>query len=715
MASSKTKIAVLGGGPASLTAVYWLTSDPALRDRYDITVYQMGWRLGGKGASGRGPYGRIEEHGLHLLFGFYENFFHMVRACYHEVNRPVGHPLRTWRQAFHPRDFAVEEDYVLGAWHPWLIAFPGNGAVPGSGGALPRLRDYLMMGVQLFAGLLFGWRASYRMTRALYPRGADWERAQDPPLGGRSPLTTVIFARLLFWMLVVASHLAIVLRRWAPWLGRAWSRLRGAVWPAIKRLASRNVRAHRFWYDLDNTFAFFGGIIADGVLLPGGFDRIDDLDYREWLVKHGIHRETLATPLVRTIYDAAFSYENGDPNRQRMAAGTAVRALLRAAWTYKGAGYYRMMAGMGDVVFGPLYLVLKRRGVKFEFFHKVESLHIAEDGESIGRIRIDRQVELAEGVTEYDPLVTIKGLECWPSQPRWEQVRDAERYADIDLESYYSGGRGREVELQAGRDFDRIIFGIPIGGVRFVCRELIDNPRKPRWKAMSEQVQSVQTVSFQLWMTEELGQLGWKYPEPLLSLFVEPLNTWSGMTQLVPVEDWPPELNVRDISYFTGAQPGPTHPPALEERDFPRRMKQRAKDEALRFLRGDAKNPADDPAIGGIGNLMPGAIDAGDPPCIDWNLLADANEGRGEARFDSQYWRSNCGPSERCTLALPGTNRYRMKAGDTGYSNLFVSGDWTDNNLYCAFMEATVQSGILTARAVSGRDFPIIGEALNFL
>ena len=65
--------------------------------------------------------------------------------------------------------------------------------------------------------------------------------------------------------------------------------------------------------------------------------------------------------------------------------------------------------------------------------------------------------------------------------------------------------------------------------------------------------------------------------------------------------------------------------------------------------------------------------------------------------------------------ALPGTNRYRMRAGDTGYRNLFVTGDWTDNNLYCAFMEATVQSGILTARAVSGRDFPIIGEELNFV
>ena len=82
MSSRPKKLAVLGGGPASLTALFWLTSTRALRERYDITVYQMGWRVGGKGASGRGPDGRIEEHGLHILFGFYQNFFYMIRHAY---------------------------------------------------------------------------------------------------------------------------------------------------------------------------------------------------------------------------------------------------------------------------------------------------------------------------------------------------------------------------------------------------------------------------------------------------------------------------------------------------------------------------------------------------------------------------------------------------------------------------------------------------------
>lgn len=43
----KQKIAVLGAGPAGLAAAYRLASGEN-RGKYDITVYQMGSRLGGK-------------------------------------------------------------------------------------------------------------------------------------------------------------------------------------------------------------------------------------------------------------------------------------------------------------------------------------------------------------------------------------------------------------------------------------------------------------------------------------------------------------------------------------------------------------------------------------------------------------------------------------------------------------------------------------------
>ena len=84
--SNRVRVAIVGGGCAAMTTAFELTR-PEHAGRYDVTVYQMGYRLGGKGASGRGVAQRIEEHGLHLWMGFYENAFALMRACYAELGR----------------------------------------------------------------------------------------------------------------------------------------------------------------------------------------------------------------------------------------------------------------------------------------------------------------------------------------------------------------------------------------------------------------------------------------------------------------------------------------------------------------------------------------------------------------------------------------------------------------------------------------------------
>ena len=73
----------------AMAAVFGITDREGWQDKFDITVYQPGWRLGGKGASGRGPGGRIEEHGLHVWLGFYENAFKLLRECYAELGRDL--------------------------------------------------------------------------------------------------------------------------------------------------------------------------------------------------------------------------------------------------------------------------------------------------------------------------------------------------------------------------------------------------------------------------------------------------------------------------------------------------------------------------------------------------------------------------------------------------------------------------------------------------
>ena len=118
--NGKIRVAVLGGGVAALTTAFELTSTPELRAKYDVTLYQLGWRLGGKGASGRNREiaDRIEEHGLHIWMGFYENAFRAMRAAYAELGRKPGEPLATWEEAFHKHSYIVLEEKLEDGFHP---------------------------------------------------------------------------------------------------------------------------------------------------------------------------------------------------------------------------------------------------------------------------------------------------------------------------------------------------------------------------------------------------------------------------------------------------------------------------------------------------------------------------------------------------------------------------------------------------------------------
>ena len=109
--SDKRRIVILGGGVGAMTAAFELTNWDGWQDGLEIDVYQMGWRLGGKGASGRRQdlADRIEEHGLHVWMGFYENAFHVIRQAYDECTRrnlTPGSPFRSWQDAFLRQDYA---------------------------------------------------------------------------------------------------------------------------------------------------------------------------------------------------------------------------------------------------------------------------------------------------------------------------------------------------------------------------------------------------------------------------------------------------------------------------------------------------------------------------------------------------------------------------------------------------------------------------------
>src|SRR5258708_14917659 len=146
--SKPEKIAILGGGPAALAAAFELTSQPGWKDRYEITLYQLGWRLGGKCATGHGVNSRIEEHGWHIWMGFYENAFNLMRRCYDELDRKPAEAFATWQDAFKPHTFLVGEECFNGQWIHRPTDLPTNRELPGEGTELEPLWTYLSMAIE---------------------------------------------------------------------------------------------------------------------------------------------------------------------------------------------------------------------------------------------------------------------------------------------------------------------------------------------------------------------------------------------------------------------------------------------------------------------------------------------------------------------------------------------------------------------------------------
>src|SRR5439155_1264022 len=130
-------------------------------------------------------------------------------------------------------------------------------------------------------------------------------------------------------------------------------------------------------------------------------------------------------------------------------------------FTYRGSFFWRMQAGMGDVVFAPFYEVLRRRGVRFAFFHRLENVRLGR-GEPPYVEALEFDVQADVHGAEYRPLVDVGGLPCWPSAPDWLQLVDGHRLAREcwDFESFWNRRRARTLTLRVGEDFDLVVLGV---------------------------------------------------------------------------------------------------------------------------------------------------------------------------------------------------------------------------------------------------------------
>jgi len=737
------RVVILGGGVGSVVSALQL-SKPGWQTNYaSITLHQQGWRLGGKGASGRGQNDRIEEHGLHIWFGFYENAFKILRSCHDELDElaQAGTPrwsstMTSMEQSFRACSDITLTDHDGCCWSQWSADFfhtdddlPWAEPDPRMPGERPE-----------------DWSAVFYAARALRLAADALASLPDPTApatssakivaGGASTATATTvgveyLARTLWNALgqgpqsaltAAADLLDAVVEDTTrqSWLLDGVDLVLRAVDLALDTLRGRAdalVHEHdalrRAWYVADLMLAIARGLIEDDVLAQDSFAVIDDTEFSDWLRSHGATRETVGCALVRcVVYDLAFAYRDGDPQRPAAGAGTALRGLLRAFFTYRGSMMWKMNAGMGDVVFAPMYELLVKRGVDVRFFDRVEALRVKSG--LVEEIEIDHQAALAPGVKAKDfvlgPSVSTAAAPAmrWPASPT-VPLQQSTKTAALpppvarDFESYLAGravAREGTTVLRRGAavdGFEVVVYGLPIATIPLICPDLV--AQSPRWKAAVDHVKTVPTQAMQLWLNVPATALGDWEDGCLVGGYTEPYDTWADMSHLVSQEA---VAGSQTVAYFCNVlhdAPLPARGQAtawLDEQDL------LVRHQAERFLRHDIKH------------LWPAAIDPA-TNAFDWNLLVAPPSAVGEARLDAQYVRANVEPSERYTLSVPGSSKHRLHPGATGFANLVVAGDWTACHLDAGCVEAAAISGMLAANAIHetygdpAQSDPIIG------
>ncbi len=715
------KIAVLGGGTGSLSAVFGLTDQPGWQDKYDITVYQLGWRLGGKGASGRNRQpnrgDRIEEHGLHIWFGFYENAFATIQKCYEELGRAPGTPLATWDEAFKKHNLIGIEEYVRsvknrkGQWKHWLFDFPQNGQEPGKDDnccwiVFGCIRKFLSLGKTEFEkGLakdplpdsliaicqreigtvpeLLGDTLVGELRKIHQQDLQDIEQEK----GGIGVLVDTIDGLLQVLGDDVKTHEPKYLEVLHDLLTLALECIQSLP-PKFRNSLPDYYRRAILLLELAIVVTL--GFWDQKVFLQG-FQGVSDIDLREWLGNYGATDTLIYSALTRAVYDLFFAFPQGDTGDQtptqegNISARSSLHYMSRAICCYKGAIMWKMQAGMGDVVFTPLYQVLKDRGVKFKFFQKITDLIPSPDLSQIDEITLNEQVTLTAGPdAEYNPLYDVKGLPCWPSEPLYEQIVQGEelREQQINLESYWTPWQdvNKGISLKRGQDFDIVICGISLAALENISDKLI--AAKPAWQNMFAKVQTVQTQAMQLWLEPPLEELGWERGPVILDAYVEPFNTWADMAQTLPFENWPADLDPKDVAYFCGPMKDANVIPPPSDHGFPDQESKKVEETAINWIDDNIKHLWSN---------------------YNWNMLIDPDNRQEQARFEAQYWRCNIDPTERYVLSLSGTDQYRLKPDESGFSNMYLVGDWVNNTfINIGAIEPTVISGLLASWAISG-------------
>ena len=647
--SPRIKVAIVGGGMGALAAA-WELSRPEHAGRFDVTVYQRGWRLGGKGASGvalDAPDRRIEEHGIHILMGFYRNTFEILEDCYQALAAdPTTWPegVLSWDDVLQPQDrIWVGEPRPAGEWNTWEFNVGQLGPIVDTKNVVQRFFDQLVSGRRQLIAEIDHLVAQLHSPPAVEPSTDASAAAADlAPATGETP--SIEELEQTFGIVFANADASLA----------SSSRLRQLM---------------ATFYALT---AGAMGLIKDGLAKPPhDFSRIDDWDFRDWLrergprVRDSAKDVTWNSPIVRAVYDLVFSLD------RTVAAGAACSNLLNILFGWDQHVYYKMTAGMGDVVFAPLYLVLARqRNVRFRFFHRATRIEIDPADDSVAAVTFERQIVGAE---QYEPLRPHEalGYPVWPNQP-WPSPSAAGSNvpdpAVFESESP-SPVADTPLTLRRGGDFDAVVLGVSVGALRGALGEELR--ADARFQVMVNDTRTMPTQAAQLWFSapadaKEPGGLKWSEGRAMAG-YVEPLSSCTEMTQVIDKESFP-QPGPRALAYLCGAFPDAPPDRAAALAAVERATRQWLNEHAKRLWTG---------------------VERG-----DGTFDEDALVKRGV------YFRANTDPSDQYVLAEAKLIHSRLAADDSGFRGLYLAGDWVRNALNSGCLESAAMGGRQGAAAI---------------
>jgi uncharacterized protein with NAD-binding domain and iron-sulfur cluster len=678
---AKRKIAIVGGGVAGLTTAFELTRTEALRERYDVSVYQLGWRLGGKAASSRDSCARIIEHGLHVWFGCYENAFKILDEAYHAWAPQPGQAIKSIYEAFLPQ----KTTEIGSGDRPQFVEMSWDRRPGHAGIGEPNL-DFWSCVAQLQSVI----KSLFQLAR-----------------GVPAPVS-----RNLSRFALVDSQLDEAVKRAQELTNpalRTNAKIRSYV-AHIRGIANSLVIAGDDPDDPGSVFrtemidvgtAIIKGLIFDVALGGLTIAELDQMEFRDWLCENGAHRSSVyGSFVVRALYDSMLQYVGGDPRQPSYGAGTAAQVVLRLYGSYRGEFVYELAAGMGEVVVAPIYGALVKQNVQFKFFHKLTGIGLNAQKDGVATLTFDEQVRTKNGGYRptKPPCPETGWLEYWPNEPDWDQIDLSCPLACEELESYWCQQKVGECTLRQGDHFDDVVLAIPVTAFMRLnpdddgpCAELI--AASPRFRRMTQTASPVPSLGFQAWMTKATEDLG-GVKGAQLSTGPRPLNIWADRTPELNYQSWTSEAP-KSMHFLCDVLETDLFRKSANTPNVMKTANERARKAVLFWLLNEA-------AV-----LWP---KVGSGASFDWSLLFDPANGSGEERLDGQIIKANVSPTDCCAGSPAGSTRWRLQTDRSGFRHLFLTGSWIDTGFNTECIEVAVMSGRQAARAITGEACIIPGE-----